>query len=83
MVILEHKSIICAGYSAVLHIHACVEEVQFVVSDICSVCRFVVIVIKLMCLLQALLALLDKKGQRSKQRPRLNLSLAYVEAICV
>ena len=26
--ILEHKSIICAGYSAVLHIHSVVEEVQ-------------------------------------------------------
>ena len=25
--ILEHKSIICAGYSAILHIHACAEEV--------------------------------------------------------
>ena len=24
--ILEHKSIICAGYSAVLHIHTCAEE---------------------------------------------------------
>ena len=28
IVILEHKSIICAGYSAVLHIHSVVEEVQ-------------------------------------------------------
>lgn len=27
IVILEHKSIICAGYSAILHIHACAEEV--------------------------------------------------------
>lgn len=25
--ILEHKSIICAGYSAVIHIHTCAEEV--------------------------------------------------------
>ena len=25
--ILEYKSIICAGYSAVLHIHTCAEEV--------------------------------------------------------
>ena len=32
IVVLEHKSIICAGYSAVLHIHAVVEEVQLVVS---------------------------------------------------
>ncbi|EDO48034.1 predicted protein, partial [Nematostella vectensis] len=29
VVILEHKSIICAGYSAVLHIHNVVEEVSF------------------------------------------------------
>ncbi|RMX52686.1 hypothetical protein pdam_00004235 [Pocillopora damicornis] len=29
VVILEHKSIICAGYSAVLHIHNVVEEVTF------------------------------------------------------
>ncbi|PVD39202.1 hypothetical protein C0Q70_01830 [Pomacea canaliculata] len=27
IVILEHKSIICAGYSCVLHIHSCAEEV--------------------------------------------------------
>ena len=32
IVILEHKSIICAGYSAVLHIHSVVEEVQISVS---------------------------------------------------
>ena len=30
--ILEYKSIICAGYSAVLHIHSVVEEVQISVS---------------------------------------------------
>ncbi|CAI2179273.1 1414_t:CDS:10 [Funneliformis geosporum] len=28
LAILEHKNIICAGYSGVLHIHACVEEVS-------------------------------------------------------
>lgn len=27
VVILEHKSIICAGYSAVMHIHCAAEEV--------------------------------------------------------
>jgi len=32
IVILEHKSIICAGYTAVLHIHNAVEEVKLVVS---------------------------------------------------
>ena len=31
IVILEHKSIICAGYNAVLHIHTVVEEVQIMV----------------------------------------------------
>ncbi|XP_031421371.1 G1 to S phase transition 1, like isoform X2 [Clupea harengus] len=28
IVIIEHKSIICPGYGAVLHIHTCIEEVQ-------------------------------------------------------
>jgi len=28
IVILEHRSIICAGYSAVMHIHTCAEEVS-------------------------------------------------------
>ncbi|XP_013381843.1 eukaryotic peptide chain release factor GTP-binding subunit ERF3A isoform X2 [Lingula anatina] len=29
VVILEHKSIICPGYSAIAHIHACAEEIEF------------------------------------------------------
>lgn len=33
--VLEHKSIICAGYSAVLHIHSVVEEVHLIVSAMC------------------------------------------------
>uniref|UniRef100_A0A8C5CDP3 Tr-type G domain-containing protein n=1 Tax=Gadus morhua TaxID=8049 RepID=A0A8C5CDP3_GADMO len=28
IVIIEHKSIICPGYNAVLHIHTCIEEIQ-------------------------------------------------------
>lgn len=28
LAILEHKNIICAGYSAILHIHSCVEEIS-------------------------------------------------------
>lgn len=32
IVIIEHKSIICPGYNAVLHIHTCIEEVQISVS---------------------------------------------------
>lgn len=31
IVIIEHKSIICPGYNAVLHIHTCIEEVQIAV----------------------------------------------------
>ena len=33
VVILEHKSIICPGYTAVLHLHNAVEEVTLVVSS--------------------------------------------------
>lgn len=32
LVILEHKSIICAGYSAVMHIHCAAEEITVAVS---------------------------------------------------
>lgn len=38
VVILEHKSIICSGYSAVLHIHAAIEEVS-VKAIICLIDR--------------------------------------------
>lgn len=48
IVILEHKSIICAGYSAVIHIHCCAEEVT----------------------IKNLICLVDKKGEKSKTRPR-------------
>jgi peptide chain release factor subunit 3 len=34
VVILEHKSIICAGYSAVMHIHCAAEEITVKVSDL-------------------------------------------------
>lgn len=33
VVILEHKSIICAGYSAVMHIHCAAEEITVKVSQ--------------------------------------------------
>lgn len=33
MVILEYKSIICAGFSCVLHIHNAVEEVEIAVRE--------------------------------------------------
>lgn len=34
VVIIEHKSIICAGYSAVMHIHCAAEEITVKVSPI-------------------------------------------------
>lgn len=36
IVIIEHKSIICPGYNAVLHIHTCIEEVEITVSALSS-----------------------------------------------
>ena len=36
IVIIEHKSIICPGYNAVLHIHTCIEEVEITVSVLWS-----------------------------------------------
>lgn len=76
IVIIEHKSIICSGYNAVLHIHTCIEEVQIVVRyslehmhwDKCvpSVTNF-----GLWLHLQALICLIDKKtGEKSQKRPR-------------
>lgn len=32
LAIVEHKSIICAGYTAVMHAHAAVEEIALTVS---------------------------------------------------
>ena len=32
VVILEYKSIICAGFSCIMHIHTVVEEVEIIVS---------------------------------------------------
>lgn len=46
LVILEHKSIICAGYSAVMHIHCAAEEITVKVSIIknnLSVCELSVL----------------------------------------
>lgn len=40
LVILEHKSIICAGYSAVMHIHCAAEEVTVRVSR-----KFIILVV--------------------------------------
>lgn len=39
VVILEHKSIICAGYSAVMHIHCAAEEITVNVTFCTTFCK--------------------------------------------
>lgn len=73
VVILEHKSIICAGYSAVMHIHCAAEEVNVNVSA--SIGYIVLSQMgsryNLCSRRQALICLVDKKtGDKSKTRPR-------------
>lgn len=74
VVILEHKSIICAGYSAVMHIHCAAEEITVNVSkkkEKSMKFSFDFTQIILISILQALLCLVDKKtGEKSKTRPR-------------
>lgn len=81
IVIIEHKSIICPGYNAVLHIHTCIEEVQITVShhflSFCDSQCYVwdpfksAVETSLNHNLQALICLVDKKtGEKSKTRPR-------------
>lgn len=67
LIILEHKNIICAGYSAVMHVHTAAEEITLSVSlqvhlrlpdpSIDSLAR------------QALLHYYDKKTGRKSKRP--------------
>lgn len=40
LAILEHKNIICAGYSAVMHIHTLAEEVTLPVSSYCECIKY-------------------------------------------
>lgn len=78
IVIIEHKSIICPGYNAVLHIHTCIEEVQITVRNWLSPCCmneevlfFIYYVVNKYFCLKALICLVDKKtGEKSKTRPR-------------
>lgn len=78
LVILEHKSIICAGYSAVMHIHCAAEEITVNVSsqrDSVFPCKtYWIVILILNCYYifgQTLLCLVDKKtGEKSKTRPR-------------
>ena len=41
LAILEHKNIICAGYSAVMHCHTLAEEVTLSVRAGATPCRFI------------------------------------------
>lgn len=66
LAILEHKNIICAGYSAVMHVHTLSEEVSLLVGI-----QFSLPVPRLPTLRQELLHYLDKKtGKRSKKPPQ-------------
>jgi peptide chain release factor subunit 3 len=66
LAILEHKNIICAGYSAVMHIHTLSEEVTL---PVCLAILNFVSCIKL-CV-QALLHYFDKAtGRKSKKPPQ-------------
>jgi peptide chain release factor subunit 3 len=73
---LEHKSIICAGYSAVCHIHTVAEEVTVKVRVPDYVFRHLLSVRVyhdnfLFLRRQALICTIDKKtGEKSKTRPR-------------
>lgn len=77
LVILEHKSIICAGYSAVMHIHCAAEEITVAVSilkyftALSIICTCLHSSFYFLLIFQALLCLVDKKtGEKSKTRPR-------------
>lgn len=81
IVIIEHKSIICPGYNAVLHIHTCIEEVQIAVRLECGRVAWREAELNssgtvwrcwlCLCPRQALICMVDKKtGEKSKTRPR-------------
>jgi peptide chain release factor subunit 3 len=67
LAILEHKSIICAGYSAVMHVHTLAEEVTLSVRPTVSSC----IILLIFYHTQALLHYFDKAtGRKSKKPPQ-------------
>lgn len=69
VVILEHKSIICAGYSAVMHIHCAAEEITVKVMHFAHFKEKILIIF--FSIFQTLICLVDKKtGDKSKTRPR-------------
>jgi peptide chain release factor subunit 3 len=66
LAILEHKNIICAGYSAVMHVHTLAEEISLLVRT-----TSISIGTVFDCYRQELLHYLDKKtGKRSKKPPQ-------------
>lgn len=65
LVILDHKNIICAGYSAVMHVHTAAEEVSLVVSK-----KVLISSIRTKpSTAQALLHYYDKKTGKKSRRP--------------
>lgn len=66
LAILEHKNIICAGYSAVMHVHTLSEEITLPVRWSCSIP-----VTTMTHHIQALLHYFDKAtGRKSKKPPQ-------------
>ena len=66
MSILEHKSIICSGYSAVMHIHSAVEEViHFQFHQLLLFSLYMP-----QFTIHSLLAVVDKKGGVVQKKPQ-------------
>lgn len=78
LVILDHKNIICAGYSAVMHVHTAAEEINLTVSllpiyttAVASNCHPI--------FSQALLHYFDKKtGKKSRKPPQFAKRGSYI-----
>ena len=67
LAILEHKNIICAGYSAVMHVHTLSEEITLPVRASHSFIPLTAMI----CRVQALLHYFDKAtGRKSKKPPQ-------------
>lgn len=69
LVILDHKNIICAGYSAVMHVHTAAEEVSITVSLSFALGVEIERVLIRLHTMQALLHYYDKKTGKKSRRP--------------
>ena len=65
LAILDHKNIICAGYSAVMHVHTLAEEVTLSVRWFAIGCQHLLLIIGE----QALLHYFDKTTGRKSRKP--------------